>query len=162
MITIVKVPKKEPYYFCKKMFFNKFGDACMTFANCLEQTGFVGYPYYEHDDEDVVLLYIIYNINKFFRSIDNISNFKYSVIIVTDSDIKPIIETSDKLSIYVQEEFIEARVVDISDLESYYQVELDIDKFISSILLIDKITDDENIEEFVDKIISDDESATSH
>lgn len=127
MKKIVKVPEKEAYYFCKRLFFSIFGDSCMAFANCLENLGWVGHPYYTGENGDVTILYFANNIDRFDEIINKSYTAKQDVIIVTDIQYS---------AITLMEEYgIDSDdMIDITNLEDYYQTELNLNKFIKNIL----------------------------
>lgn len=127
MKKIVKVPENEAYYFCKRLFFSIFGDACMAFANCLKNLGWVGHPYYTGKEDEVIILYFADNIDKFNEIIDKVYTAKQDVIIITDIQV-PVINLIE------QQGFDSDNIVDISNLEDYYNTELNLDKFIKNIL----------------------------
>lgn len=127
MRKIVKVPEKEAYYFCKRLFFNIFGDACMAFANCLDNLGWVGHPYYSDKDSDVIVLYFTNDIERFNEIINKSYSVKENIIIITDIQV-PILNLTE------QQGFDYDNIIDISNLEDYYNTELNLDKFVKNIL----------------------------
>lgn len=125
MIKIVRVPDNEAYYFCKRLYFNVFGDACIAFANCLKNLGWVGHPYYMNSNTPIVL-YFAHDIDKFDEIFKlTYSNTSNNIIIITDANIDSL-----KLNEECNIDFN-----DIIDLrEDYYNIELNLDKFIENIL----------------------------
>lgn len=130
MIKIVKVPKKEAYYFCKRMFFNMFGDVGMAFANCLEDQGWVGHPYYMEDDR-VILLYFINDVERFDYIVYPYTTSKKISIVVTDVEV-PNMNLSEQYGIAL------SNIIDLTNLEDYYNTELNLDTFVKNILKEEK------------------------
>lgn len=117
---IVKVPEKETYYFCKRMFFTMFGEPGLAFANAYERRGWVGYPYYLKSD-DLILLFFAEDLKDYRDILSHYPSnvvYNYTKIIITSLDIG-----DDNLKIY-----------DISNLKDYYETELDMKEFISKVL----------------------------
>ena len=123
---LVKVPKKETYYFCKRVFFEIIGTEGAPVGNMLEQHGYVAYPYdREEYDEPILLLFA--NNKRGFNDSYNLLNIKdrpyftkYRLgIIITDIEC---------------DETLFDEVIDISSLQDYYQTELSLDLFIEDLM----------------------------
>ena len=130
MIKVVKVPKKEAYYFCKRMFFNVFGEPGLAFANCLDNQGWVGHPYYMEDDR-VILLYFANDVERLDYILVPYTTSKKISIIVTDVEV-PSINLSEQYGIDLD------NIVDLTNLEEYYNTELNLDTFVKNILSKDE------------------------
>lgn len=130
MIKIVKVPEKEAYYFCKRMFFNLFGEGGLAFANCLYNQGWVGYPYYMEDDR-VILLYFADDVESFNHLAVPYTSSKKIAIIVTDIEV-PVLNLSEEYGVSLD------NIIDLTNLEEYYNTELNLEKFVKNILKVEK------------------------
>lgn len=125
MITkIVKVPKREAYYFCKRLFFSEVGNASIPFADVLDQMGWVAYPYYKETSEDILLLFA--NTEDTFEYTCNIN--------ISHVDIKIIITDIDVHNNLRNKSTNDYELIDISNLEDYYKIELNLKSFVNNLL----------------------------
>ena len=133
---LIRVPKNEAYYFCKRIFFHIYGDVGCCFADTLENIGWVGYPSYtsENNEPNILLFSDEQHLSQAIEVLNNSDKrstlyCKYNIgIIITDAEAMDI----------EQLEFFD-KIVDLTSLKDYYQTELSLDIFIRHTLKMDNI-----------------------
>lgn len=130
---MIRVPKYEAYYFCKRIFFSILGDACNSFSDCILESGWVAYPYYTDkvSEPNLLLFSNEQNLSNIISIIDDKNpnmHCKYNIgIIITDAEAMSI----------EQIEFFD-EIIDLTSLKDYYQTELSLDTFIKNVLELTK------------------------
>lgn len=119
MVTkIVKVPTNEAYPFCKRFFFALFGTHFECFGDCIAQSGWVGYPYYQKEDPDPILILFARRNDELQKCYSEYNNSGYKLkIIITD----------------VPNDLEADEIIDLTDFEKYFQTELSLKDFINKI-----------------------------
>lgn len=126
---LIRVPKNECYYFCKRLFFSISGNAQSCFAECLNQQGWLVYPYQENNEVDPNILiftnkYLLEDQINFLNDSENgklYTKYKLGIIITDIEDI-----SEEYLNFFDD-------IIDISSLQDYYQTELSLDTFKSNL-----------------------------
>lgn len=133
---LIRVPKNEAYYFCKRIFFHIYGDVGCCFADTLENIGWVGYPSYTSENNKPNIL-LVSDEQHLSHAIEILNNSDKRNTLYCEYNIGIIITDAEAMSVE-QIEFFDQIIV-LTSLQDYYQTELSLDKFIKDTLNLEQI-----------------------